>query len=99
MPTNEEWEELKTECTWTQTSLNGVSGKLVTGPSGSSIFLCFTGSMYNNSVDTFSRGYYWSSSLKTAFGAYCTWFDFSDRVYGSTVLDRCYGHAVRAVLE
>ena len=37
MPTDAEWTELRTKCTWTWTS--EVNGMLVTGPNGKSIFL------------------------------------------------------------
>ena len=39
MPTKEEQDELRNNCTWTWTSQNGVNGRLVTGPNGKSIFL------------------------------------------------------------
>ena len=39
IPTTEQQQELRNECTWTWTERNGVSGKLVTGPNGNTIFL------------------------------------------------------------
>lgn len=53
-PTKEEWETLINKCTWTWTSVNGVSGYQVTGVNGNSIFLPAVG----------RNGYYWSASLK-----------------------------------
>ena len=66
MPTNEEWTELRTECTWTWTSQNGVNGRKVTGPNGNSIFLPATGYWIGFGLaDAGSYGDYWSSSLRT----------------------------------
>ena len=67
MPTYEEWEELRTECTWTWTdSYNdtGVAGELVTGSNGNSIFLPASGLLISQdlSFEVF-HGDYWSSSL------------------------------------
>ena len=39
MPTKAEQDELRNNCTWTWTTLNGVDGYRVTGPNGNSIFL------------------------------------------------------------
>lgn len=39
LPTKEEAEELRRECTWTQKTYNGVDGYVVTGKNGKSIFL------------------------------------------------------------
>lgn len=100
MPTDEEWTELRTQCTWTWTSQNGVGGRKVTGPNGNSIFLpaagCRNGtSLYN--VGSYSD--YWSSSLETdyPYRAWCVSFSFSVVVrisYG-----RCDGFSVRPVTE
>ena len=43
IPTRSEINELYSLCTWTSTTLNGVSVLKVTGPSGASIYLPFTG--------------------------------------------------------
>ena len=62
MPTNDEFSELKNNCTWNRTKQNGVEGYIVTGPSGSSIFLPMGG--YKRYYSFYEgRGYYWSSSL------------------------------------
>lgn len=54
MATYDEWNELKTKCTWEWTTQNGVKGRLITGPNGNNIFFPSAGS--ND---------YWSSSLYT----------------------------------
>lgn len=43
IPTRSEINELYSLCTWTSTTLNGISVLKVTGPSGASIYLPFTG--------------------------------------------------------
>ncbi len=65
MPTIAEWSELGQNCTWTLTSQNGVTGKLVTSKkNGNSIFLPSTGSQDGTRLVTGNyRGEYWSSSL------------------------------------
>lgn len=66
MPTDAEMTELREQCTWTWTTLNGVDGYKVTSKSnGNSIFFPAAGRRYISS-DTPIRyhGYYWSSSLR-----------------------------------
>ena len=66
MPTNEEWTALRTQCTWTWTTQNGINGRLVTASNGNSIFLPAAGFRYNTDLfNDGSNGYYWSSSLYT----------------------------------
>lgn len=52
-PTKEEWEVLINKCSWTWTTVDGISGYQVTGTNGNSIFLPKAG----------RQGIYWSSSL------------------------------------
>ena len=66
MPTDADWTELRTVCTWTWATLNDMNGMKITGPNGNSIFLPSAGFRdgikHNNArVD----GWYWSSSLYT----------------------------------
>ena len=101
MPTYNEYEELKTMCTWTWTTQNGVYGRKVTGPNGNCIFLPAAGQYFvSNIQDRGTRGYYWSSSLwysdsAKTFGfnsdAFSWWNTFASRRY--------YGNSVRAVCE
>ncbi|MBQ1653360.1 MAG: InlB B-repeat-containing protein, partial [Bacteroidales bacterium] len=63
MPTYDELNELKNNCTVTWTTQNGVK---FTGPNGNSIFLPAAGFHYDSGLyDAGSYGYYWSSSLGT----------------------------------
>ena len=62
MPTYDEMNELRKNCTWKWTTQNGVNGYKVTGPSGASIFLPAAGYRYGSSLNLAgSDGYYWSS--------------------------------------
>ena len=100
MPTKEEQDELRTKCTWTWTTQNGVNGRLVTGPNGNSIFLPAVGRRGGtNLYEAGAYGFYWSSSLNTVNPnyAYRVYFNFDDvRWLG---FNRCYGYSVRAVSE
>lgn len=65
MPTDAEWTELRNNCTWTWTKLNGVMGYMVTsnqpGYTDKSIFLPAAGSANDSNVGF--KGRYLSSSL------------------------------------
>lgn len=98
MPTTEEQDELRNNCTWTWTTQNGVNGYKVTGTNGNSIFLPAAGYRYDSSLDSAgSYGDYWSSSLYTGYPSYAydLYFDSSDVGWYSS--DRYYGLSVRPV--
>lgn len=67
LPTKEEMQELKENCTWNWTTKNGVNGYQVTGPNGRSIFLPAAGKKYGSSDETGigENGYYQTSSNYT----------------------------------
>lgn len=100
MPTDAEWTELRTKCTWTWTTINGINGFEVKGYNGNAIFLPAEGvrcggRLYGEGV----YGDYWSSSLDTndpcsAWGVYF----YSDYVYRNNYF-RFYGLSVRPVLS
>ena len=99
MPTDEEWTELRNNCTWTWTKQNGVNGRLVTAPNGKSIFLPAAG--YWQVVANYhagSNGFYWSSSLNTDYpgNAWSVYFSsgYVDRGGGNR---RNNGFSVRPV--
>ncbi len=100
MPTDDEWTELRENCTWTWTNLNGKNGYEVKGANGNSIFLPAAG--YRDGFDSYYAGYYgyyWSSSLRAgnpddAWGVYFGSDDVSRSSDG-----RCCGRSVRPVLE
>lgn len=103
MPTDAEWTELRTKCTWTWTTNyngTGVSGQIVTATNGNSIFLPAAGDRYDT-----PRGYacfdgnYWSSSLYTVspYDARGVYFGSDFASMGSDY--RCIGRSVRPVSE
>ena len=98
MPTIEEQDELRTKCTWTWITQNGVNGYKVVGPNGNSIFLPAAGCRGGSSlVNAGSYGYNWSSSLSTSYPYdACSVFFFSSSVNGSNGY-RDNGRSVRPV--
>ncbi len=103
MPTDAEWTELRTKCTWTWTTNyngTGVKGRIVTATNGNSIFLPAAGFRLDTDLNLAgSRGEYWSSSRRTDYppSARSVYFN-SSGVYKS-INDRSYGHSVRPVTE
>ena len=64
IPTDAEWTELRENCTWEWTSMNGINGRKITGPNGNSIFLPAAGRRIDTTLDYLNNeGLYWSSSL------------------------------------
>ena len=99
MPTYDEMNELKNNCTVTWTTQSGVNGSLFTGPNGNSIFLPAAGSRNDTSLGgAGSNGYYRSSSLTS--NASNAWFlYFRSGNCGVSSSGRYYGLSVRAVCQ
>ena len=104
IPTKEELEELCLKCTWEMTEINGVKGKLVTGPNGNSIFLPCTqicmGTQVLNAANKI--GFYLSASIGCSQSyAYCILFSHNDIVSGDRGWEflRAYGMTIRPVKE
>ena len=100
MPTKAEQDELRNNCTWTWTTLNGVNGYRVTGPNGNSIFLPAAGYRYGTGV--VSRGGYggcWSGSLYSNNSNSAYYLSFYGSYYDWNNFNRCYGQSVRPVSE
>ena len=104
MPTDAEWTELRTKCTWTWTTNyngTGVKGQIVTATNGNSIFLPAAGYRRDTKLyDAGSYGYYWSSSLNTDKPSIAWYVNFNSgtvrrRDYGY----RSYGQSVRPVSD
>lgn len=104
MPTKNEWDELRTECTWTWTTKNGVSGYKVTskvaGYTDKWIFLPAAGGRSISKLfNAGSMGNYWSSSLDEDYPS-CAWFmNFGSSYVSTNSYDRYYGQSVRPVAE
>ncbi|MCQ2315881.1 MAG: DUF1566 domain-containing protein [Bacteroidales bacterium] len=99
MPTVDEMQELKDECTSEWTTQNGVNGWKFTGPNKNSIFLPAAGFYFYGSLNyAGSRGYYWSSSLCTDYpiNAYDLYFNSGDVDLSGSGYRSC-GQSVRPV--
>ena len=98
MPTRAEQDELRNECTWEWTTLNGVNGYRVTGPNANSIFLPAAGFRYGTSLHCGEAGYYWSSTPRESYiRTYTRYLFFSSNSYGWYNAYRYYGQSVRPV--
>ncbi len=72
IPTKDEFEELRTNCTWVWTNVNGVNGYKITsnkiGYTDNSIFLPAAGRRFDTTLSMDGNfGEYWSRNLKTDF--------------------------------
>ena len=99
-PTFAQFEELKHYCTSVWTTLNGVNGRLFTGPNGGQIFLPAAGGRWHGEFrDVGSGGDYWSGTPLEGNDYYACYIDFySGSVYWSYYYgDRNNGFTVRPV--
>ncbi len=101
MPTKEEFEELKSKCTWKWTTAWGVNGyKVISKTNGNSIFLTTAGYRYGSTIyDAGSFGYYWSSSLRTTGPSGAWYLSFASSYCSTYYYDRYFGCSVRPVTE
>lgn len=100
MPTGEEWSELNTNCIWTWTTQNDVTGYLVTGPNGESIFLPAAGACYEvrqNNIGTI--GAYWSSTRDASDELSARYLYFDNSRHDTYMSIRFYGLSVRPVTD
>ena len=101
MPTCAEMKELVAACTWTWTTQNDITGYLVTGDNGNSIFLPAAGIRFGSSLGGgYSYGYYWSSSPYSSEPQYAYYlcFDFYKH-YVTSEGGRYYGCSARPVSD
>lgn len=97
MPTDEEWNELISDCTWQCTMYNGIKGYRVSG-NNNSIFLPFAGLRAGDELrQTGLSTYYWSSSLSSDICAKCINIQSAD-VHTDNFYRPC-GLPVRPVCE
>ncbi len=104
MPTAEQQQELVENCTWTVTTLNGVKGRMATGPNGNTIFLPVAGNYVEDLALGYcylsyagSWGHYWSRTLSSSptYRAYI--LSIESGVHGNSPHERYVGMTVRAV--
>lgn len=100
MPTDNEWKELKDNCTWTWSTQNSVNGILVTASNGNSIFLPVAGFMSNTGVNYVGQyGYYWSSNLYSDNPRKARSVFFDSSLFNQDANDRYGAFSVRPVTE
>ena len=99
LPTKAQWEELMSKCTFEESSDYGYSGYMVTGPSGRSIFLPFSGySADGQNVGVNTSAYYWAANVDASNAQKAnTFYIKSGGTKKMTVAQRRTGAAIRAV--
>ena len=99
IPTSQELEELRTECTWILTTQNGVKGYNVTSKNnGNSIFLPAAGYHDHGDIDYAGTYFYcWSNSLYTVTSAILLYTSASPTVVNWGPQSRYSGLSVRPV--
>ena len=101
MPTREEFDNLRLNCTWTWMVSNDVPGYLVTGRNGNSIFMPAAGFIREYGVVGYdgTDGYYWSSSLSDMEPALAHCLHFAPGSQDNYKRSRCFGMPIRAVFS
>ena len=101
MPTYDEMNELRNNCTWTWTTQDGVNGYKVTSETnGNHIFLPAAGYRYGSSLyNAGEYGYYWSSTPYEYDSRHAWGLFFYSSGQGMNYDTRYYGLSVRPVTE
>lgn len=102
MPDTDEFQELIDECEWDWVKYNDVTGYVITGPNGSSIFMPTTGYIYLSTLYyESSKGLYWSAIADTADTdmAYHLYFYSTKHDYNSFWNYRRNGRTIRAIYD
>ena len=98
MPTYDQQMELVTECSWQWTVVNGVNGRLATGPNGNTLFLPAAGCRYNSSLeDAGLYGYVWSRTLHESASHCARYLTFNRLDVDGHYYTRYQGFVVRPV--
>lgn len=97
MPTRKELSELIDKCQWSNSSMNGVNGYIITSKTnGNSIFIPMVGYINEAGLQNYNRsGYYLSSSLDGNTHSYYL-LSISSGIYTKSGA-RCIGNPIRAV--
>ena len=100
IPTYAEWVELKDNCDWKWTTLNGMNGYKVTGKNGNSIFLPAAGYYAGESRHQLgSEGHYWSSTLNENGPCNALHMSFTSSERKMWDRNRCDALSIRPVTE
>ena len=99
MPSLAEQKELFNNCSWTWTTLNGVTGYRVTGPNGNSIFLPNAGVRDGTDVYYRDGSGFWSSSLYSYSCLFAYGLCIHDGTYDWYRCKRFCGVSVRPVCD
>ena len=100
MPSKEQQDELRNNCTSKWTTLNGVNGWIFTGPNGGSIFLPAAGIRYDSALSYVgSDGGYWSSAQTPSYSGYAYYLYFYSGSTVWSIYSRGYGRSVRPVVR
>ena len=106
LPTKDELTELKDNCSWESSAMNGVNGWIITGPNGNSIFLPTAGGWSDSGVCDGPGvfGHYWSSSICQDYPSYAYALSLSPNGSYSVVVGwgdspRMFGYSIRPVTE
>lgn len=98
IPTKDNLDELRTQCTWTWTTMNGVKGMEVVGPNGNSIFLPANGGYPRPDLsEPGVRDYYWSTSLSYRPDCGMSFIIYQEGTKWYSLYGRCSGQAIRPV--
>ena len=105
MPTNEQAEELLTECTWTHTTMNNVIGyEVKSKKNGNSIFLPAAGLREDNSLNyTGLGGAFWARTLSEDYAdeALFMYYEYDEEneldIINVSDHQRYYGYSIRPV--
>lgn len=98
MPSKEQQDELRKECTYTWTQLNGVEGFKVTGTNGNFIFIPNGGYFYGTKKD--GGGGYWSRSIRIEEPSVAYDLCFAGyRILEMDYISRCNGDNVRPIID
>ena len=96
IPSSDDFAELILNCKWTWSSKSGISGYVVTGTNGNSIFLPASGWICSSTIEHRNKfGYYWTSDKVNDTFAKGLLFSSSEQKVGNGYL--YYGRCIRAV--
>lgn len=100
MPSNDQFQELVDNCTYSWTTIGGVNGALFTASNGNKIFLPAAGNYMDKGfiLGVGSIGYYWASNQSTDATTYAYEIDFDDDdAYPNSNWYRYSGLSIRPV--